>query len=115
SQVMSRYFERMRTVLRRFGGTVEKFIGDAIVAMFGYPTAHEDDAIRAVRAAASMRSELEILNTELIAEIGVVLQTRTGVNTGEVLVGTLAPGSNFAAGDVMNIAARLEQVAEPGE
>jgi class 3 adenylate cyclase/tetratricopeptide (TPR) repeat protein len=115
TSVMSRYFDRMRGVLRRHGGTVEKFIGDAVVAVFGYPTVHEDDALRAVRAADQMRSELEALNSELAREPGVILQIRTGVNTGQVLIGALAPGSNFAAGDVMNTAARFQQMAAPGE
>jgi class 3 adenylate cyclase/tetratricopeptide (TPR) repeat protein len=115
SEVMSRYFDRMRRVIRRYGGTVEKFIGDAVVAVFGFPRVHEDDALRAVRAAQEMQFELRDLNTELISQAGVALQIRTGVNTGEVLVGALAPGSNFAAGDVMNTAARLQQLASPGE
>jgi class 3 adenylate cyclase/tetratricopeptide (TPR) repeat protein len=115
THLMSGYFERMRPVLGRHGGTVEKFIGDAVVAVFGFPIVHEDDALRAVRAAEEMRSELEELNAELLERSGVALQTRTGVNTGEVLMGALAPGSNFAAGDVMNTAARLQQVAAPGE
>jgi class 3 adenylate cyclase len=94
---------------------VEKFIGDAVVAVFGYPTVHEDDALRTVRAAEEMRSELEELNAELASRSGVALQTRTGINTGEVLIVALAPGSNFAAGDVMNTGARLQQLAAPGE
>jgi class 3 adenylate cyclase len=115
THLMSMYFERMSPVLRRHGGTVEKFIGDAVVAVFGFPIVHEDDALRAVRAAEEMRSELEELNVELLERSGVALQTRTGVNTGEVLIGALAPGSNFAAGDVMNTGARLQQLAAPGE
>src|SRR6187551_2297463 len=86
-QVMSRWFERMSEVLVRHGGTVEKFIGDAVMAVFGIPQLHEDDALRAVRAAAQMRTSLDELNRELEPEHDVELACRIGVNTGEVLVG----------------------------
>ncbi len=116
SGVMRRYFDLMRAVIEMHGGTVEKFIGDAVVAVFGYPTTHEDDALRAIRAAAAMRVELAKFNQELWEQLQLVLETRTGVNTGEVLVaGAMAPGSNFAAGDAMNTGARLQQLADPGE
>src|ERR687887_751771 len=95
--VLDRYSETCAEVLERHGGTVEKFIGDAVVAVFGFPTAHEDDALRALRAADEMRSELDELNPELSGYAGVALQARMGVNTGEVLIGGLDPGSNFAA------------------
>jgi class 3 adenylate cyclase/predicted ATPase len=114
-QVMERYFEEMRSILERHGGTVEKFIGDAVMAAFGIPVAHEDDALRAVRAAADMRGRLAVLNEEWAGERGVTLAVRTGVNTGEVVVGDPAEGHFYASGDAVNVAARLEQAAEPGE
>src|SRR5688500_11794395 len=114
-RVMERYFEEMRTVLERHGGTVEKFIGDAVMAVFGIPELHEDDALRAIRAAAEMREALAALNGELERERGVVLAVRTGVNTGEVVAGDPAGGQFYATGDAVNVAARLEQAAAPGE
>jgi class 3 adenylate cyclase/tetratricopeptide (TPR) repeat protein len=114
-RVMSRFFDAMRAVIERHGGTVEKFIGDEVMAVFGVPTVHEDDAMRAVRAAAEMRDRLEELNEELEASWGVRLQTRIGVNTGEVVAGDPATGSTFVTGDAVNVGKRLEQAAEPGE
>jgi class 3 adenylate cyclase/tetratricopeptide (TPR) repeat protein len=113
--VMQRYFEEMRAVLERHGGTVEKFIGDAVMAVFGIPHVHEDDALRAVRAAAEMRERLATLNEDLERDWGVRLEIRTGVNTGEVVAGDFSAGQSFATGDAVNVAARLEQAAEPGE
>jgi class 3 adenylate cyclase len=113
--VMARYFETAQTVLERHGGTVEKFIGDAVMAVFGIPTMHEDDAVRAVRAAAELRDELETLNVELEQERGVRIALRTGVNTGEVVVGDPSAQQFYATGDAVNVAARLEQAAGPGE
>src|SRR2546425_1705751 len=83
-RVMSRYFEEMRRVLVRHGGTVEKFIGDAVMAVFGVPVLHEDDALRAVRAAWEMREAITRLNQELQRDWGISLHARTGVNTGQV-------------------------------
>src|SRR3954470_21147235 len=108
-QVMSRWFDRMSEVLERHGGTVEKFIGDAVMAVFGVPDIHEDDALRAVRAAVEMRAELQQLNGELLAQFGVGLHARTGVGTGEVVAGDPSLGGSFVAGDAVNVAARLEQ------
>jgi class 3 adenylate cyclase len=113
--VMTRYFDEMRTVVERHGGTVEKFIGDAIMAVFGIPVLHEDDALRAVRAAAEMREALKKLNDELERERGVQLQVRTGVMTGEVIAGDPSAGQAFVTGDAANVAARLETSAQPGE
>ncbi len=113
--VMTRYFELARTIVERHGGTVEKFIGDAVMAVFGVPVAHEDDAMRAVRAAAEMREELSPLNEELERTSGVRLETRTGVNSGEVVAGNPSSGQSFVSGDTVNVAARLEQAAQPGE
>jgi predicted ATPase len=112
---MARYFETAQTVLERHGGTVEKFIGDAVMAVFGIPAMHEDDAVRAVRAAAELRDELETLNVELERERGVRIALRTGVNTGEVVVGDPSAQHFYATGDAVNVAARLEQAAGPGE
>jgi class 3 adenylate cyclase/tetratricopeptide (TPR) repeat protein len=111
--VMTRYFDAMRTTLESHGGTVEKFIGDAVMAVFGVPVVHEDDALRAVRAAAEMGEVLEELNAELERERGVTITNRTGVNTGEVVTGT--GGQTIVTGDAVNTAARLEQGAEPGQ
>jgi class 3 adenylate cyclase/tetratricopeptide (TPR) repeat protein len=107
-RVMRRYFDEMTAVIERHGGTVEKFIGDAVMAVFGVPVVREDDALRAVRAAAEIRERLPTVAQEL----GVTLTFRTGVNTGEVVVGA---GQTLATGDAMNVAARLEQAAPPGE
>ena len=113
--VMSRYFERMQAVLESHGGTVEKFIGDAVMAVFGIPVVHEDDALRAVRAAGEMRDALAELNEDLAREWAVTLQTRIGVNTGPVVAGDPAAGQTLVTGDAVNTAARLEQAAGPGE
>src|SRR5579859_2430904 len=100
--LLARYFERMRGIVERHGGTVEKFIGDAVMAVFGVPAAHEDDALRACRAAVEMR--------EAFPELAI--NGRVGVNTGEVVTGT---EERLATGDAVNVAARLEQAAQPGE
>jgi class 3 adenylate cyclase len=113
--VMSRYFDAMRAALERHGGTVEKFIGDAVMAVFGLPHAHEDDALRAVRAAADMRAEVRRLGDELRMELGVEFAARIGVNTGEVIAGDAAAGQAMVTGDAVNVAARLEQNAPPAE
>jgi class 3 adenylate cyclase/tetratricopeptide (TPR) repeat protein len=110
--VMARYFEAARTCLERHGATVEKFIGDAVMAVFGVPTVHEDDALRAARAACELRESVARLNEDLVPAFGVSLQVRVGVNTGEVVVGT---EERLATGDAVNVAARLEQAAAPGE
>ena len=114
-QVMSSYFATMESVLERHGGTVEKFIGDAVMAVFGIPAVREDDALRAVRAASEMRGELEELNERLEARWGVRLRVRMGVNTGEVVAGDPSRGQAFATGDAVNVAARLEQAAGADE
>jgi class 3 adenylate cyclase len=113
--IMGRWFEAMRAVLERHGGTVEKFIGDAVVAVYGVPVLHEDDALRAVRAAAEMRTALADLNDALRQERGLEIAMRVGVNTGEVVVGDARAGGGRATGDAVNVAARLQQSAEPGE
>ncbi len=113
--VMRRYFERMAAVAERLGGTVEKFIGDAIVAVFGIPRVGEDDAVRAVEAAEGMRSSLAELNAELTQRWGVEIQTRAGVSTGEIVVGDEAAVDLIVMGDVANVAARLQSAAGQGE
>jgi class 3 adenylate cyclase/tetratricopeptide (TPR) repeat protein len=114
-RVMGRYFAEMKGALERHGGTVEKFIGDAVMAVFGIPTLHEDDALRAVRAAVEMRDRLVQLNDELERDWGVRLIARIGVNTGEVVAGDPSAGQTLVTGDAVNVAARLEQAAQPGE
>lgn len=113
-QVMVRFYGEMRTVLERHGGTVQKYIGDAVMAVFGVPRLHEDDALRAVRAAGEMQGSLERLNDELERRFGVRLRTRIGINTGEVVVGDAAAGQGLVLGDSVNVAARLEQAAPVG-
>jgi class 3 adenylate cyclase/tetratricopeptide (TPR) repeat protein len=107
--VQHAYFNRMRAVVEQFAGTVEKFAGDAVVAVFGVPTLHEDDAERAVRCALEMRQALLGLADTLRPRFGVELAVRIGVQTGEAVVSGGADA--LATGDVMNTAARLEQGA----
>jgi predicted ATPase/class 3 adenylate cyclase len=114
-EVLSRYFEVMRSVVEDHGGTIEKYIGDAIMAVFGLPRVHEDDARRAVRAAIGMKQALGVLNEELDQRWGVRLVNRTGVNTGEVVAGDPTTGQRLVSGDAVNVAARLEQAAPPLE
>src|SRR5215211_4217830 len=113
--VMARWFDHMRGLFERHGGRVQKFVGDAVVAVFGIPVVNEDDALRAVRAAAELRADIAALNQQLARDWGVRLQIRTGVNTGEVVTGDPAIGDALVLGDAVNVAARLEQVADPGE
>src|SRR5436309_2017198 len=101
-ELMGRYHADVRTILERHGGTVEKFVGDAAMAIFGIPRAHEDDALRAVRAADEIRAAVG----------GLGLEARIGVNTGEVVAGN---GETLVTGDAVNVAARLAQAAQPGE
>jgi predicted ATPase/class 3 adenylate cyclase len=114
-RILASYFERMRRVVERHGGTVEKFVGDEVMAVFGAPVAHEDDALRAIRAAEEMLVELATLNEELDASLGLHLQARIGINTGEVLAGDPSEGHAFVAGEPVIVAKRLEQAAESGE
>jgi class 3 adenylate cyclase len=100
--LLARYFERMKGVVEEHGGSVEKFIGDAVMAVFGVPAVHEDDALRACRAAMEMREAFPALGIE----------GRIGLSTGEVVTGT---EERLATGDALNVAARLQQAAAPGE
>ena len=106
--LLNRFYDAMATEIADAGGTVEKFAGDAVMAAFGAPAAQEDHAERALHAALSMQKRLEEL-------FGGVLSLRIGVNTGEVVAGQARVGSSFVTGDTVNIAARLEQGARPGE
>lgn len=110
-EVLNLYFNEMRHVLERHGGRVEKYIGDAIMAVFGLPRVHEDDAVRAVRAAFEMKERLVEVNELIYANFGVRLENRTGVNTGEVVAGDVSSGQRLVTGDTVNTAARLEQNA----
>jgi len=115
-EVLATYFAAMREEIEAEGGTVEKFIGDAVMAAFGVPVAHEDDPARAHRAALRMGRRLEEVNRSLADRFGVRLDIRIGVNTGEVLAATRPePGEPMVTGDAVNVAARLEQLAEPGQ
>jgi class 3 adenylate cyclase/tetratricopeptide (TPR) repeat protein len=114
-RVLGRYFEDVSVVVERHGGRVEKFIGDAVVALFGVPTTREDDALRALRAAAEIGERLEVLNDDFERGLGIRLGVRTGIATGEVFVGAASGDGFTAAGDTMNVAARLEQSAAAGE
>ena len=113
--IMLRYFDEMRAAIERHGGTVEKFIGDAVAAVFGIPVAHEDDALRALLAATEMHDRLNALNEELERRFGRRLAIRIGVNTGEVVTSAATGDSPLASGDAINVAQRLEQAAPPGE
>ena len=99
--LLTRYYDGARAVIERHGGTVEKFVGDAVMAVFGIPVTREDDALRATRAAFELR--------DVVHELG--LEARLGVNTGPVVAGE---GGTLVTGDAVNVAARLEQSAGPG-
>lgn len=111
-EVKERYFGAMAAEIQRHGGKIEKYIGDAIMAVFGLPRAHEDDALRAVRAALGMQAALQRVNADLRQRYGVALANRTGVNTGEVVASDdPSADQKLATGDAVNVAARLEQAA----
>ncbi len=114
-QVLARYFDAVSEVLMRHEGAIQQFIGDAVLAVFGMPTVHEDDAVRAVRAAAGMRSALRELNEQLDLRWGVRLQARTGISTGEVIAASGADGQTVVTGAAVNVATALEQAAPSGE
>ena len=114
-RILERYSEIAQEILCRHGGEIEKFIGDAVVAFFGLTALHEDDALRAVRAALELRTAVTALRGELMESSGVELGIRIAVNSGDVFVGGGARRETFATGDSVNVAARLEQGAEPWE
>src|SRR3989442_2860856 len=109
--LLQRFFSVMTSTIEAWGGTVQKFMGDSVMATFGVPIVREDDAERAFRAACPMIRRLTELNSEFKAQHGVSLAIRVGVNTGEVMA---ASDQNVVTGDAVNVAARLEQMAEPG-
>ena len=113
--LMTRYFDVMREVIEFHGGVVEKFIGDAVMAVFGVPVVHEDDALRACRAAVEIRDRLAMLDTEIRADRGATVEWRMGINTGEVVAGDERAGQRIVTGDAVNVAARLEGAAAPAE
>src|SRR5262245_6949910 len=114
-RVMSLYFDEMRRAVERHGGTVEKFIGDAVMAVFGVPKLHEVDALRAVRAAQEMSVAVHELNAEVGASWGGTIAAGSGVNTGEVVTSEAEADQRRVTGDAVNVAARLEQHAAAGE
>src|SRR5919201_1208878 len=111
-ELLSRYFDICRRLIERYGGTVEKFIGDAVMAVWGTPTATEDDAERAVRAALELTSAVAALGEEVSAP---ELQARAGVLTGEAAVTPNAQGEGMVAGDLVNAASRVQAAAPPGQ
>ena len=113
--LMTRFFATVKESIERHGGTVEKFIGDAVMAVFGLPDLHEDDALRAVRASVDVRAAVLTLSQSIEAQFGRSLQVRIGLNTGEVVAADDPSGQRLVTGDAVNLAARLEQAAEPGE
>jgi len=112
-EVMGSWYEAMREAVERHGGTVEKFVGDAVMAVFGLPRAHEDDALRAVRAALEMQAAVERLNASLAGRGVPELRIRIGINTGEVVTGDET--ATLVTGDAVNTAKRLEQGALGGQ
>src|SRR5947207_9728633 len=115
ARILGAYAATMRDTLEAWGGTVEKYIGDGIVAAFGVPAVREDDAGRAMDAALEMLGRLEVLNERLERDHGIRLEIRIGINTGEVLAATAGRlDQKFLAGDTVNVAARLQQAADPG-
>jgi class 3 adenylate cyclase/tetratricopeptide (TPR) repeat protein len=113
--LMSRYFEEISAIVSRHGGTVAKFIGDAVMAVFGAPVLHEDDALRAVRAAADMQEAVSALNVEFERSLGVHIKVRIGINTGEVVAGDVSGSDTLVTGDAVNTAQRLEASAGSDE
>lgn len=114
-RVISSYYTTVEDAIARHGGHIEKFIGDAVVVAFGVPRAHEDDALRAVRSAVEIDAALAGLNEDLQRTLGVTIQTRAGINTGEVMAGNPVRSETYVSGGPVNIAARLQQAAAPGE
>ncbi len=113
-QVMGRFFALVRAVLAGHGATVETYVGDAVMAVFGIPQLHEDDAVRAVRAAAGITNAVAGLNDELERDLGVRITIRMGINTGIVVTGDPVAARTLVTGDAVNVAARIEQLAPPG-
>ena len=113
--LMATFFEEMRSAIERHGGTVEKFAGDEVMAVFGMPVAHEDDALRAIRAADDMLTAVQALDEALERDRGVRFRLRIGINTGEAVAGQASAGGTFVTGSAVNIGKRLQELAEPGD
>jgi class 3 adenylate cyclase/tetratricopeptide (TPR) repeat protein len=113
-EALSLCFDRLAVEIRRFGGYVDKVVGDEIMALFGAPRAQEDDAGKAVAAALAMQRELEELAPQFQERLGQGLRMRVGINTGVVVTGAVGPGGYTVTGDAVNVAARLEKAADPG-
>ncbi|MDQ5822268.1 MAG: AAA family ATPase, partial [Actinomycetota bacterium] len=113
--VLDRYFAAASGVIERHGGTVEKFIGDAVMAVFGIPATHEDDALRALRAATEIRAAVAELNRGLAPGLDLELAVRIGIATGEVATSEDVTSQRLVTGDVVNVASRLQGEAQPGE
>ncbi len=111
--LMLRFFERSAAVIEAHGGTVEKFVGDEVMAVFGVPVVHEDDALRALRAAVDVHECVSQLDRD--SDSAVQLEARIGINTGEVVTGDPSAGHGFVSGDPVAVGKRLEQAAAPGE
>ena len=111
-ELLTTYFDDARQIIGRYGGTVEKFIGDAVMAVWGVPTAHEDDAERAVRAGLELVTRVADMGEDLHLDH---LAARIGVVTGEVAVTLGAQQQGMVAGDAVNTASRVQSVAEPGQ
>lgn len=113
--ILDRYFSMCAESIADHEGVVEKYIGDAVMAVFGVPSSHEDDALRAVRAAVAIHTDLALLNASLTADHGVRLELRTGVSSGQCLTLFMPDGEFRVIGDAVNTASRLQTAAAPGE
>ena len=113
-QAMLRYFDEMKAIVEGFGGVVEPFRGDEVMAVFGSPRCTRTMRLRAVRTGVAMQRRLEQLNVELRATWGVTLQCRIGINTGEVVAGDPATGATFVTGDAVNLAKGSSRRPAPG-
>ncbi|HEU0245523.1 MAG TPA: BTAD domain-containing putative transcriptional regulator, partial [Gaiellaceae bacterium] len=113
--VLRRYFETVSEALTRHGGTVEKYAGDSVMAAFGIPLSHEDDALRAARAALEIRVGISALNEQLVREHGVGLEVRIGIESGEVVATPTDARQRLVTGEAVGVAAKLEQAAAPNE
>jgi class 3 adenylate cyclase len=116
-EIMDRVFGKVRQVIEKYDGFIEKFVGDSAMAVFGVPSAHEDDPIRAIRAAMEIHAQVEGLSPEVEGKIGQALSMHSGINTGLVVTGQVDrdKGTHGLVGDTINLASRLEGLAESGQ